>query len=296
MQVKIKSSLPSVLLLAFPGAVFATPEVAEPVRYVKASAMGMSKRNSFMLDIQPQYMAMPLGENSLVKRQSCGSTAKPCYNGCCNIGTVCGIYGGEEGCCPIGKNCNSVSGCQDSDDVYCETYCCPSGTTCAVDSTGEGTCSKGGNDDTGNDDTGGQCEVGYSACAQFDGCCPTGTRCVLPKNCDIPCASDDPKCGTGCCPKGSYCTSEETCEKDSTDSFTSLVQNTKTSRIIKTTTIDYSTETTTDYLPTETTDLSSPTDGDSYPTYARWWFGYSSWCLWCPSHVNGPINGYLGGE
>ncbi|KAF8445496.1 hypothetical protein BGX38DRAFT_671988 [Terfezia claveryi] len=175
------------------------------------------------------------------------------------IGTVCGIYGGEQGCCPVGKNCNSVSGCQNSDDVYCETYCCAAGTTCAVDSTGEGTCSKGGTDD--NDS---QCDVGYSACTQFDGCCPTGTKCVLPKNCDIPCGSDDTICGTGCCQKGTYCTSEGTCAKDDTGSFTTLVLTTKTTDTIESTRlppVDYSSETPTGYIPTETTDSSAPTGG-----------------------------------
>jgi len=185
------------------------------------------------------------------------------------LGTVCGIYGGEKGCCPIGENCSGVSGCQNSDDVPCTDYCCPSGTSCAKDNTGAGTCSTGSTDDTGNTDNS-QCDAGYSACTQFDGCCPTGTQCVLPKNCDIPCASDDPICGTGCCKKGTYCTSKGTCAKDE-DSFTTLVQ---TTRIITTQTTelpteepteelttDLPTETPTDYPSTETTDTSSsPTD------------------------------------
>ena len=172
-----------------------------------------------------------------------------------NIGTVCGIYGGEKGCCPVGKNCNSVSGCQNSDDVSCGSFCCPSGTTC--DSTG-GTCNKSGTDDSGNNgNSGSQCDPGYSACTLFDGCCPTGAKCVLPKNCGVPCTSDDTLCGNGCCQKGTYCTSDETCAKDNTDSFTTLVQ---TTRIITTQTTELTTDYPTATLDSSTTDLSSPTN------------------------------------
>ncbi|KAF8417019.1 hypothetical protein EV426DRAFT_578385 [Tirmania nivea] len=246
---QIKSSLPSILLLTLPGMVFAAPEDAVPVRYVKASVLGISKRNPFALNVEPQYMAMPLSMNSLVRRQSsCGLGATECYDGCCDIGTVCGIYGGEKGCCPLGKNCNRVSGCQNSDDVPCKDFCCPSGTTCATDSNGDPTCSEG------TDNTGSQCDAGYSACTLFEGCCPTGSECVLPKNCNILCDSDDSVCGDGCCQKGEYCNSDGTCAKGSSPTVRTTT---------KFTMVPTNTEEPTTYFPTATPIDSPSTDSSS---------------------------------
>lgn len=211
----------SAILLVFSKAVFAAEDDGEPIRYVKANEVSVSKRDVFGLMFEPHFVAMPINARaeSLVKRQSCDLGQSKCYEGCCDIGYVCGIYGGKKGCCPIGKNCNSVLGCTNPDDVYCTDYCCPAGSICAKDSvTGKSGCS------TGN--TGNGCDAGYSPCTIFKGCCPTGTQCMLPKNCNIPCASDDPRCGDGCCQKGSACTPDLTCTKDSSNNFTTLKPST----------------------------------------------------------------------
>ena len=177
-------------------------------------------------------------------------------------GTVCGIYGGQKGCCPVGKTCDRVGGCQKSSDVDCKTFCCPSGSTCGPNET----CKMGTDGDS-------QCEAGYSLCKEFDGCCPNGVRCVLPKNCAIPCAADDPKCGSGCCEKGYYCTTDEKCAK--VDQYTSLNVLT-TTQPIYTRTIpsktDYPSETfvyttaTPDSKTDSTTDLETDLETESSPT------------------------------
>lgn len=218
-----KTFFTSAILLAFSKAVFAAENDGEPVRYVKANQLEVTKRNVFGLMFEPHYVAMPLNAHadSLIKRQSCAIGSTKCYEGCCKIGTVCGIYGGEKGCCQIGKRCGSVSGCSDPTEVFCTDYCCPAGSTCAKDPvTGKSGCN------TGNTDTGNGCDAGYSPCTLFKGCCPTGTQCMLPKNCNIPCTAADPVCGDGCCQKGSICTPDLTCAKDDSNNFTTLKPST----------------------------------------------------------------------
>jgi len=264
----------SALLLALPETVFATPE---GVPYVKALEVS---GNSVSLNFQSQDLAESVEGKSLAKRQTCLGGSTPCYEGCCELfhlcycccafsvevlttvpgraGTVCGIWGGEKGCCPVGKTCNGVNGCTNPSDVYCTTYCCPSGSTCGPSKT----CKKEIDGDR-------QCDAGYSLCAEFDGCCPNGVRCILPKNCAIPCAADDPKCGNGCCEKGFYCTKDEKCAR--LNKYTSLEGPTIT-RPIYTRTIpsktDYPTETLVDTTttPDSTTDSTTDLETDSTPT------------------------------
>lgn len=238
----------SALLLALPEAVFA----ANGVQYVQA--LGMSRKDSF-LDMQPQFFADHVKGGSLAKRQSCPG-AIVCYDGCCDIGYVCGIYGGQKGCCPVGKTCNRVGGCQNPSDVYCTTYCCPSGTTCGVDSNGDKACLR--------EDS--RCDAGYTLCKEFDGCCPNGVRCILPKNCAIPCAADDPVCGNGCCEKGFYCTKDEKCAK--LNQYTSL-EGPTTTTLLYTRTIAPKTSSTpvdTTTTPDPTTDSTTGSTTDSTPT------------------------------
>ena len=186
------------------------------------------------------------------------------------VGTVCGIYDGEVGCCPIGKTC--VSECKDFYNVDCTTYCCFKGTTCGPNKT----CQKETDGDR-------QCDAGYSLCADFDGCCPNGVRCIPPKNCDIRCTADDPICGKGCCPKGFYCTKDEKCAR--LNRYTSLVGPTTTQQIytrtippetdypretlVYTVTIFDSTPTST-YLPpissSSTTQITTPQQPVTIPT------------------------------
>ena len=116
------------------------------------------------------------------------------------VGTVCGIYDGEVGCCPIEKTC--ITSCKAFYNVDCTTHCCFKGTTCGPNKT----CKKETDGDR-------RCDAGYSLCKEFDGCCPNGVRCILPSNCAIPCAADNPICGKGCCEKGYYCTKDEKCAR-----------------------------------------------------------------------------------
>lgn len=265
---QLKTLLPSLLLLALrPEAAFAAPEEATPLEgsYINASPLGVTKRDPFALMMQPHYMAMPLNNaGSLAKRQDCAVGSNECYDGCCKVGTVCGIYGGDVGCCPIGKTCGSVGGCQDTTQVPCDGYCCPAGATCAKDASGNDGCATGGNqdDDSGNDDSNNGCDLGYSPCDIFQGCCPTGSECVLPQNCNIPCTPDDPPCGSGCCQKGTVCTKDFTCAKDDSNDFTDLTPTTtvtRTSRFITfTTTTEEVIETTTEEdIESSTTEESS---------------------------------------
>jgi len=263
---QLKTLLPSLLLLALrPEAVFAAPEDAKPLEgtYINASPLGVTKRDPFALMMQPHYMAMPLNNNagSLAKRQSCPAGSSSCYDGCCPTATVCGIYGGEVGCCPRGKTCSGVGGCSDSSQVLCDGYCCPEGSKCAKDASGNDGCATGGNqdDDSGNDDSNNGCRAGYSPCDIFQGCCPTGSECILPQNCNIPCTPDDPPCGNGCCEKGTVCTKDFTCSRDSSGDFTDLTPTTtvtRTSRFIRftTTTEEVIIETTTEEVIETTTE------------------------------------------
>jgi len=265
---QLKTLLPSLLLLALrPEAAFAVPEDAKPTgeaSYVNASPLGISKRDPFALMMQPHYRAMPLNNaGSLAKRQSCPAGSSSCYDGCCPTNTKCGIYGGEVGCCPIGKTCSGVGGCSDSSQVLCDGYCCPEGSKCAKDASGNDGCATGGNqdDDSGND-SGNGCESGYSPCDIFQGCCPTGSECILPSNCNIPCTPEDPPCGNGCCEKGTVCTEDFTCAVDHSGDFTDLTPTTtvtRTSRFITfTTTTEQVIETTTEEdTETSTTEESS---------------------------------------
>ncbi|CAB4475558.1 hypothetical protein RhiirA5_401411 [Rhizophagus irregularis] len=57
-----------------------------------------------------------------------------------------------------------------------------------------------------------QCPAGYDQCLDMNGCCPTGTVCIPPNKCDIPCSAVAVFCGDGtCCPTGTVCASDGSC-------------------------------------------------------------------------------------
>jgi len=197
------------------------------------------------------------------------------------VGTYCDISDGEAGCCRIGKIC--VSECRDFYNVNCKTYCCLKGTTCGPNET----CKR----ETDGDP---RCDAGYSLCAEFYGCCPNGVRCILPRYCAIPCATDHPKCGNGCCEKGYYCTEDQMCAR--LNRYTSLVGLTTTRQIYT----DYPTKTLVytvtifDSTPTETKPSSksiyvppissSSSSGDTTKLQTH---TYTPWQLPAPTAVSG---------
>ena len=149
-------------------------------------------------------------------------------------GSVCGVYGGKKGCCPIGKSCNFVGGCEDEDYLPCIDidHCCPPSYTCTVDG-----CTLGG----------GVCDAGFSPCENSsNGCCPTGSRCILPSSCDVACKPSDPVCGTGCCFEGYVCGDNLKCKRDGSD-VTSLEP-------------PQTTVPTARFTPADVLDTSAPTD------------------------------------
>ncbi|RPA76920.1 hypothetical protein BJ508DRAFT_379221 [Ascobolus immersus RN42] len=220
----------------------------------------------------------------IFKRQEAGVCADPvqylCTNGldgCCDPGTVCGVYDGNPGCCPVGVNCSTLSGCA-RDQVSCGDSCCPSNSEC-VTLSGAPTCAvRDGSTTTptkptstktpaglptnGVSDPG--CPAGgYKQCPAFPGCCPAGVNCVEGGSCDIACKASDPVCGTGCCPDGFVCSADgEACEADTSGQFSSIVLPTSTATTTKSKT---STSTTTVTDDSETNAATS-TDGGAKET------------------------------
>lgn len=57
-----------------------------------------------------------------------------------------------------------------------------------------------------------QCPAGYDQCLNLNRCCLTGTTCIPPNKCDIPCPATAVFCGDGtCCPTGTVCISDSSC-------------------------------------------------------------------------------------
>ncbi|CAZ81796.1 unnamed protein product [Tuber melanosporum] len=161
------------------------------------------------------------------------------FEGCCNVGTICGVYGGQTGCCPIGKTCTGVGSCKTGETI-CGSGCCPSNASCTSNADGSAACDYG----TGSSSTrtlmrptatsarlsstststslpgsGSECPAGYSPCADTDTCCPAGVKCLPNKKCDSKCSVSDIKCGTGCCKGGFTCdTATFICQGNGSDS------------------------------------------------------------------------------
>ncbi|KAG0641313.1 hypothetical protein HOY80DRAFT_999481 [Tuber brumale] len=176
------------------------------------------------------YAATPerVGKRSLLEPRQWGCETvgqiNCAFEGCCNVGTICGVYGGQTGCCPIGKTCTGVGSCK-TGETTCGSGCCPSNANCTSNTDGSAACDYG----TGSSSTRTSmkltatstrsstststsspgdtnlCPANYSPCADTDSCCPAGVKCLPDKKCDSKCSASDIRCGTGCCKSGFTC-------------------------------------------------------------------------------------------
>ncbi|CUS06994.1 unnamed protein product [Tuber aestivum] len=171
------------------------------------------------------YASVPEGivKRSLETRQwGCETVGQiNCFfQGCCNVGTFCGTFGGQTGCCPIGKLCTGVGSCK-TPETACGSGCCPSNAICTSNADGSAACDYGiglsGSSSTrvspvptatsarSSSVPTSICPVGYSPCAGTDVCCPAGVKCLPNNKCDAKCSAIDVRCGTGCCTIGLTC-------------------------------------------------------------------------------------------